>query len=72
MMDEKVLTEFHEHTGMCEDPGIYLKFEHLQMAKPQMPAFGSIISIEVAMELVSGLAAALEEYERWEDAQTAE
>jgi len=71
-INDKVDVKFRRNTGMCEDPGIYIKYEHLAMAKPQMPAFGQMISIEVAMELIGSLAEALNEYERWEDAETNE
>jgi hypothetical protein len=71
-INDKVDVKFRRNTGMCEDPGIYIKYEHLAMAKPQMPAFGQIISIEVAMELMVALQEAMEAYERWEDAETNE
>jgi hypothetical protein len=71
-INDKVNVKFRRNTGMCEDPGIYVKFEHMAMAKPQMPVFGQIISIEVAMELMAGLQSAIEDYERWEDAETSE
>lgn len=70
MKTEKVSIKFTRNTGMCESPGIYVKVEHLAMAKPQMPAFGNVISIEVAMEMMAGLQEAIEDYERWEDEQT--
>ena len=71
-IEDKVDIKFRRNTGMCENPGIYIKHEHMAMAKPQMPAFGKMISIEVAMELMAGLQLALEDYERWEDAETTE
>ncbi len=71
-INDKVDVKFRRNTGMCEDPGIYIKHEHLAMAKPQMPTFGQMISIEVAMELMAALQLALEAYERWEDAEASE
>lgn len=70
MKTDQVIVEFMDETGMCETPGIYIKVEKLAMAKPILQAFGVTISIETAMDLITGIAQALEEYERWEDAQT--
>lgn len=70
MKTDKLEVRFIDETGMCDSPGIYLKVEKMAMAKPIMQAFGVTIAIETAMDLVTGIAQALEEYERWEDAQT--
>ena len=70
MDTENVLTEFHEHTGLVDNPGIYLKLKVMAMANSKFQPYGAMISIETAMDLISGLAESIEEYERWEDGQT--
>ena len=70
MKTDQAVVKFMDETGMCESPGVYIKVEKMAMAKPIMQAFGVIISIETAMDLITGIAQSLEEYERWNDAQT--
>ena len=72
MDTENVLIKFHEHTGMIENPGIYVKLKVMAMANEKLQPFGAMISIETAMDLIQGVAEAIEEYERWDDEQSEE
>ena len=72
MSNQKAEVKFMKETGQCESPGVYIRYEKLTMARPTMRVFGDTLSIETAVELIDGLATALEEYEVWENEQTAE
>lgn len=72
MKTQNAEVKFVDQTGMCDSPGVYIRVEKMAMAKPIMQAFGITVSIDTAMDIISGIAEALEEYERWEDEQTTE
>ena len=70
MKNDNAEIRFVKETGLCESPGVYIKVKRLDMAHPTMQAFGISVSIETAVDMMIGLVKAIEEYERWDNAES--